>query len=96
MKSKKVKLYGLRRYWPTLSAKEAENARKELFIKQNKCCAICKKPEKSFKRRLSVDHNHRTGKIRGLLCYRCNRFIVGKHDLTSALRLLIYLEVERE
>lgn len=34
-------------------------------------CAICGAPPKT--RRLSVDHNHRTGKVRGLLCFRCNR-----------------------
>src|SRR3989442_7637556 len=34
-------------------------------------CAICGNPPKT--RRLHVDHDHRTGKIRGLLCHRCNR-----------------------
>jgi hypothetical protein len=34
-------------------------------------CAICGNPPKT--RRLHVDHNHRTGTVRGLLCYRCNR-----------------------
>src|SRR3989304_573545 len=37
---------------------------------QGGACAICKKPPK--KRRLNVDHNHKTGRIRGLLCFRCN------------------------
>jgi hypothetical protein len=34
-------------------------------------CAICGNPPKT--RRLDVDHDHRTGKVRGLLCHRCNR-----------------------
>ena len=34
-------------------------------------CAICGYRPK--KRRLSVDHDHETGQIRGLLCVSCNR-----------------------
>ena len=39
--------------------------------KQNNVCAICQLPCKSGKR-LAVDHNHTTGKIRDLLCGNCN------------------------
>ncbi len=40
---------------------------------QGGVCAICKCPEKvEYKRTLSVDHDHITGKVRGLLCHRCN------------------------
>jgi hypothetical protein len=39
---------------------------------QNHVCAICKRPNKSGNR-LSTDHSHITGIIRGLLCARCNR-----------------------
>jgi len=42
-----------------------------LWEKQGGGCAICGNPPKT--RRLHVDHNHRTGKVRGLLCFRCNR-----------------------
>lgn len=38
---------------------------------QSYVCAICKKPCKT-KRRLATDHCHKTGKIRGLLCFNCN------------------------
>ncbi len=40
----------------------------ELLKQQGNCCAICHKPAK----RLHVDHNHTTGKVRGLLCRPCN------------------------
>lgn len=43
-----------------------------MFEQQNGCCAICKKHQNNFKKKLSVDHNHNTGRIRGLLCNICN------------------------
>jgi hypothetical protein len=46
-----------------------------LVTKQNGVCAICRRVNKSGKR-LSVDHNHSTGKVRGLLCVTCN-FALG-------------------
>jgi len=42
-----------------------------LLIKQNHVCAICGNPC-STRRWLSVDHDHETGKVRGLLCAKCN------------------------
>lgn len=47
-----------------------------MFDAQGGVCAICSKPETAFRKRklvpLAVDHNHSTGKIRGLLCSACN------------------------
>ena len=40
---------------------------------QDNRCFICN--SKSFKERLSVDHCHKTGKIRHLLCRRCNAML---------------------
>lgn len=41
---------------------------KSILEKQNGCCAICKEGSK-----LVVDHCHKTGKIRALLCDSCNK-----------------------
>jgi|ERR1035437_7828854 hypothetical protein len=49
-----------------------------LLKEQNNVCAVCKRPEtKIYKKTnkvmdLQVDHNHKTGKVRGLLCSDCN------------------------
>lgn len=45
-----------------------------LLEAQGGVCAICGNPP--AKRRLSVDHDHATGKVRGLLCFRCNRALL--------------------
>ena len=46
-----------------------------LLASQNGRCAICKNPPK--KKRLSIDHDHKTGLIRGLLCLWCNHKLLG-------------------
>ena len=43
----------------------------EMVIKQNKKCAICN----NLKKRLVIDHDHKTGKVRGLLCDSCNHLL---------------------
>lgn len=47
-----------------------------LLNEQQSLCAICLKPEnvkqQSKIRELAVDHNHVTGKVRALLCNKCN------------------------
>jgi len=42
-----------------------------MFEEQNGVCAICGEPRPEA-RTLHVDHDHETGVIRGLLCFRCN------------------------
>lgn len=43
-----------------------------LFEFQKGCCAICGRHQSELNKSLFVDHNHETGKIRGLLCSKCN------------------------
>ena len=50
-----------------------------LWFSQAACCAICHTPlDDSFGRhhnrnKVVVDHNHKTGNVRGLLCTMCNK-----------------------
>ena len=43
-----------------------------LFMSQGGLCVICHTPEPGGRGRFHVDHNHETGKVRSLLCARCN------------------------
>ncbi len=47
----------------------------KMFQKQRGCCAICGKHQSQESRALSVDHNHKTGEVRKLLCGKCNLLI---------------------
>jgi len=67
---------------------EIANKKKE----QKDCCAICGRLK-----RLQVDHNHLTGKVRGLLCGSCNRGIGLLGDSLDVLRAgVAYLEKHSE
>ena len=64
---------------------------------QGGVCAICKKPEKSKWNTeqpmlLAVDHDHETGRVRGLLCNNCNtglgKFMDDPDLLSSAIEYL--------
>lgn len=61
-----------------------------LLLAQNGVCAICRQPEK-YKlygklKRLAVDHDHATNRVRGLLCHNCNIGIGNLGDSASRLR----------
>ncbi len=64
---------------------------KVLLDMQDGTCAICNKPCE-LQTYLSVDHDHATGKVRGLLCKRCNLgigyFLDDPELLTSAIEYL--------
>lgn len=58
---------------------------------QGGVCAICGGPP--GKKRLAVDHNHKTGKVRGLLCGNCNTSLGGFMDSRDLLiKAVAYLD----
>jgi Recombination endonuclease VII len=48
----------------------------KMMLEQDGKCKLCFKIPETTKRPLCVDHSHTTGKVRGLLCYGCNRLMV--------------------
>lgn len=51
-----------------ITIQEYEN----MFREQLGCCLICRRNQAEFKVKLGIDHDHNTGKVRGLLCHDCN------------------------
>jgi len=65
----------------------------QLLQQQDYACAICKQHQSTFKKALGVDHNHDTGKPRGLLCDNCNRALGYLQESESIINnLLKYLQ----
>lgn len=58
---------------------------RDMLARQGGVCAICKCPEPVKGRALAVDHDHRTGAVRGLLCGSCNRGIGMLKDRADLL-----------
>lgn len=50
----------------------------DLLEKQNHSCFICERHKDLFNKKLAVDHDHKTGEIRGLLCVHCNQKVIGR------------------
>lgn len=72
-------------------------AYRKLLEEQNGVCAACGNPELPRRKtvsatRLSVDHDHTTGKVRGLLCSNCNTALgLLQESPERILALLTYL-----
>lgn len=66
---------------------------KKIHKSQRGRCAICNRHQRHFKKKFSVDHNHKTGKIRGLLCHYCNSKLLRylRDDKNKAEGLVKYL-----
>lgn len=61
---------------------------------QGGLCAACRGPQQHGWKRLCVDHDHATGKVRGLLCDFCNRAVgLLGDDASKARSLAEYLTV---
>jgi hypothetical protein len=76
----------VRKYGITLEQKT------EMWLAQNKTCAICPKALNTLFE-AKTDHNHKTGKVRQLLCAKCNAHLgYIKEDFGIALKLAKYIQ----
>ena len=73
----------------------------KMLVSQNGKCAICKQEETEKRngniKSLAVDHNHSTGKVRGLLCSSCNTALGKfKEDVEILKNAISYLQSHLE
>jgi hypothetical protein len=58
----------------------------KMSSEQSGVCAICGKPNRmKYRRRLTIDHDHKTNKVRGLLCHHCNMGLGSFGDMPELL-----------
>lgn len=57
---------------------------------QDNKCALCRKESN----KLVIDHDHCTGRVRGLLCNGCNIALAGYEKLVTNYRLIRYLQYD--
>ena len=69
-----------------------ESSYQEKLNSQQNCCAICFTTHPGGKHTWHIDHNHISGRVRGLLCHHCNIMLGNAKDnivvLSSAIRYL--------
>lgn len=68
-----------------------------MIIEQEQCCAICGRHvlNQTKKNRLCIDHDHKTGKVRGLLCGGCNAHLAVLENKGFIKEAIRYLERTR-
>lgn len=86
--SKSDKIYNQRKHLKATYGITVEDYNR-MFDEQQGCCAICKEHQTKFKRRLSVDHCHKTRQIRQLLCQQCNHLLGNAKDNPMLLQAAI-------
>lgn len=65
-----------------------------MFLQQGNKCSICCKERDPTKRYFAIDHNHKTGHIRGILCNHCNSKLLRylRDNKMKAIGLIKYLD----
>jgi len=65
----------------------------EIFEAQGRCCKVCGSSEPGTKKGWHTDHDHVTGRMRGILCHSCNILLgLAKDDICRLEKAIIYLK----
>lgn len=72
----------------------SEQEFQKLYSNQSGICAICGGVDKG--KELAIDHDHKTGKVRGLLCSRCNQGLGLFRDNSDLLTKAVLYLMDRE
>jgi len=75
------------KYWYGITTEEADR----MLIVQNHQCPICGVDLRKEKK-INIDHNHKTGKVRAILCTRCNLSIGLLENEKWIIKALKYLK----
>ncbi len=73
----------------------------EMFSRQNGVCAICGQPETAMRKgkliHLAIDHDHKTGTVRELLCSKCNKALgLLDEDEDRCRSMVAYIQKHKE
>lgn len=65
----------------------------EMFRMHNGKCGICGVSHLELDKSLCIDHDHKTGRVRGLLCQHCNKLLGFSNDNPNLLeKAIVYLQ----
>ena len=68
---------------------------KQMLAEQDEKCYICESHKDNFSKALSIDHCHKTGMVRKLLCINCNRALgMLQEDIGLMKKLIEYVETQ--
>jgi hypothetical protein len=109
--NKEARNASARKLWQEIPERKEASRRKKLMSRfgitveqydqmheeQGGVCKICGNPERIEGRRLAVDHNHETGKVRALLCFKCNTIVghIENSGLEIVHSIVDYLEEDK-
>jgi hypothetical protein len=61
-----------------------------MYERQGGKCATCGLHQSKQKKRMNVDHDHKTGRVRGLLCHNCNVVLGLVNDNPKTMQKMLH------